>query len=140
MKNGARRSLPDTRGSVAAEFALIVPLLFSLVFGAFEAASIAFSMNLMQHEATVVARRLAVNNMMPDEVRDEVQRQLPGWLGTHVSASVTQTDLEQPRNNFITVQLTATAEDASLIVFFSRLVPWTLRARATAQQEVPFDG
>ncbi|WP_184202074.1 TadE/TadG family type IV pilus assembly protein [Polymorphobacter multimanifer] len=140
MKKTCSRTVLDACGSVAAEFALVVPLLFSLIFGAFEAASIAFSMNLMQHEAMVLARRLAVNTITPGEIAGQIQHNLPPWLRTHVSYTVAHTDIEQPRLNFITVQLSAAADDASLIVFFSRVLPWTIRATATAKQEVPFDG
>lgn len=143
MAKGGRGFLGKFRsrrdGSVAAEFAMIFPLFFSLVMGGIEYGSIAFSMNAMQQAANVAAREIAVNRLSEAGAKALMTPYLPGWVSNDVSMVMIESHPEQPRINTVTVRLQASAENAAVLPIFSRALPWTVTAEANVQQEMPFD-
>lgn len=126
-------------GAVAAEFALITPLFFSLLMGAIEYGSIGYSMSAMQLAANVAAREVAVNDLSQAQAQSKAVTYLPGWMQDDTTMTLTQTDPGNPRMNTITVTMTAQAMDATPIAMFTRAAPWTMTTEAFAQQEMPYD-
>ena len=134
-----RVSLKASRsGATAAEFALVVPVLMTLVFGAFEYGCIAYAMSSMQFGANVVARDVAVNNLGPAEAAARLQPYLPGWMQGEVEVSLTQSNPADPRLNMIRLQLETPAVSATPFAMMTRLHPWTLSAWADVRQELPY--
>lgn len=60
-------------------------------------------------------------------------------MGNAVSVTISESHPTQPRNNTVTVRVTASAASATVLPLFTRALPWTLVAEANVQQEMPFD-
>jgi Flp pilus assembly protein TadG len=126
-------------GAVAAEFALVAPLLFSLIMGGIEYGSLVYSMSSMQLAANVTARDIAVNNLSEAEAEARMAPYLPGWMAGDISISLSESHPDQPRINTRKIRLTADAADAVAISIFTRAASWTVSAEANVQQEMPFN-
>lgn len=126
-------------GAVAAEFALIAPLLFSLLMGTIEYGSVVYSMSSMQYGANVVAREWAVNRLTPAQANARLDTFIPVWLRGHTTLSMQESNPSQPRTNTVTLTVGANSIDATPIAVFTRAHPWTITAQANVQQEMPYD-
>jgi hypothetical protein len=73
MVRTRRRDAPD-RGAAAVEFALVLPLLFVILFGVVEYGYNLFQMQAAQATVRETARRVALGIDSCDEMRDIVQR------------------------------------------------------------------
>lgn len=129
----------DRHGAVAAEFALISPLLFTMIVGIIEYSFIMFSFSAMQFGATTVAREMSVNSFKGSTPTEAVKSYLPGWLKDQVTVTVAQSTPADPRTNIFTVKVSAPALNATPMSVFTRSVPWTLSAEASMSQELPFE-
>lgn len=127
-------------GSVAFEFALVSPLLFSILLGTLEFGFVLFSFSSMQLGTDIAARGISVNTAVGTNAQAEaaVRAALPSWLRSSVTVTVSQTDLADPRKNLIRVRATADAEDATPLPMFTRAVPWTMSTEVAVVQELPF--
>lgn len=128
----------NRRGSVAFEFALISPLLFSFLLGTLEYSFVLFSYSSMQLAADVAAREVSVNTGAAANVTAAVKAKLPAWVRSAVTVSITQTDLTDARKNLIRVRVTAPADKATPLPMFTRTIPWTLSTEVAVVQELPF--
>jgi Flp pilus assembly protein TadG len=126
------------RGAVAAEFALIFPVLFTLLMGGFEYGFIAYSMSSLQFGANVVARDVAVNNLDRAAAEESLEAFLPPWMRGDVSMIMTEDHPEDPRLNSVTVELQAESTTATPLSLITRAYPLTLTASATVRQELPY--
>ena len=134
-KSGLRK---NRSGSAASEFALILPLLTTLLFGILEFGTVVYSYSAMQFAASRAAREMAVNVADDAAAMAEAKAMLPGWARDDVTISVTQTDAADANSNIIRVQLVAQASDLSIVSMISQVVPWTLTADASIKQELPY--
>lgn len=125
------------RGSVAFEFALITPLLLSLIVGGLEFSFILSSYSAIQQGVDHAAREIAINKTGANAIVD-VKSVLPAWLKSGVAISVSQSNLADARLNVIRVTATAPATSATPIAIFSNAYPWTLRTEVVVAQELPF--
>jgi Flp pilus assembly protein TadG len=125
-------------GAVAAEFALIIPLLMTLVFGSIEMGSVFFSYSAMQFQATRAARAVAVNTSAQSAAIASAKAQMPAWSRNHVTIEITQTAPTDPNINLIRVRIALSSDHASPVTFISSLSPWPLVARVTVKQELPY--
>ncbi len=126
-------------GSVAAEFALVTPIFFSLLFGALEYGSIGYSMSSMQQAANVVARDVAVNSLTQEQAESRLARHLPSWLDGKVNLQLTESHPGEPRINTVSVRLEVPASSATPISIFTRAASWDIVSEANVQQEMPYD-
>jgi hypothetical protein len=125
-------------GAAAAEFALVVPILTTLLFGSLEYGGMLYGMSSMQLAANVVARDVAVNNLDPAAAQARVQRFLPGWMRGHVTVNLVQSNPGTPHLNVIRLRLEAPSSAAAPISLISRLHSWTVSAEADVRQEPPY--
>lgn len=125
-------------GAAAAEFALIIPVFTTLLFGGFEFGMIAYSTSALQLAANVIARDVAVNNLDVEAATEKLQPYLPGYLQGHVSMSMSQSNPGDPRLNSVQVQLQAPSTSATPISIVSQAASWTVSVRANVQQELPY--
>jgi Flp pilus assembly protein TadG len=125
-------------GAVAAEFALIFPVLFSLLMGGFEYGFVAYSMSSLQFGANVVARDVAVNNLDRAAAEEALDAFLPPWMDGDVSMIMTEDNPGDPRLNSVTIELQADSTTATPLSLITRAYPITLSASATVRQELPY--
>jgi Flp pilus assembly protein TadG len=133
-----RRICANRSGSVAAEFALITPLLSMLLLCTVEMGSLLYSYSAMQMAATVASRRMAVNRVSPTAANALVDQLVPGWAADSVSVLVTQSNPADPGLNNIVLQLSAQSDQMTPVALLTRMVPWTMNARVTIKQELPY--
>jgi Flp pilus assembly protein TadG len=128
----------DRSGSVAAEFALIVPLLTTLLLGIIEFGTVFFSYSAMQFAANNAARQMAVNVADQTTAIAAARDVLPGWARDDVAITVVQSDPADPNRNVIRVRMVADARALAATGMLTRIVPWTLTADASIKQELPY--
>ena len=127
-----------TRGSAGSEMVMLMPLLTTMLFGAFEYGSVIYSYSAMQFGANRVARTVAVNRMTNEQAQTAVRNYLPGWVRDDVSVSVTQTAPADANSNLVRVQLSVPANNATPLAMLTRIVPWQLTANVAMKQELPY--
>lgn len=125
-------------GAVAAEFALVVPLLLTLFFGSLEYGTMFYGMNSMQFAANVAARDIAVNNLDAAATQARVQALLPGWMRGRVEVSLAQSNPNDARLNVIRLRLEAPSSAATPFSLLTRMHDWTLSAEADVRQELQY--
>ncbi len=70
----------DRRGTAAAEFALLLPVLTVLLFGTFQYGMIYYTYNVMLNTARNGARALAVGSSTEAQVKIDAAASLPTWV------------------------------------------------------------
>jgi hypothetical protein len=133
-----RRVRADRAGSAVSEFALIVPLLSTLLFGTIEFGSLLYSYSAMQFGATAAARQFAVNVSDEATALAAAQAAVPGWARGDLVLSMTQSDPSDVNRNIINVELRLDADKAGALALITRMVPFTLVADASIKQELPY--
>lgn len=139
MGQGLRGLRRNRRGAVAAEFALITPLLFSLILGALEYSVVFLSYSSMQFTANAVAREVAVNNLNVADAAAKIKAALPGWFANSVTVVVSESNPGAPQNNVVKVLVTAQADAITPLSVFTTSYPWTLTAEVLMDQELPYE-
>jgi Flp pilus assembly protein TadG len=129
----------DRSGSAAAEFALIVPVLTSMIFGALEFSSIFFSYSALQSAARDVTRQVAINTIDVDGAEAAVKARVPGWMREDVEVLVTQTSPADITANVIQMTAEVPAASATPLKFFTKSADWTLQTAVEMKQETPFE-
>lgn len=125
----------DTAGASAVEFALIVPVLLSLVFGIVEFSFILYTYNVAEHAALDVTRQLATNQISTSQVSGIASGELPSWIGSSATVSTTSSSTNPSINKYtVLISIPATAASpTNLLSFAYRTL--TLKATSTMQQE-----
>jgi Flp pilus assembly protein TadG len=126
------------RGAVAAESALVLPLLTTMILAVFEYGCVIYSYSLMQLGANRVARSVAVNVMSDAQAGTAMTGYLPGWMQGRTNVTVTQSAAIDPNANLISVRVTVPASAATPLSVLTRAVPWQLTADVTMKQELPY--
>lgn len=126
------------RASAGTEMVLLMPLLTTMLFGAFEYGSVIYSYSAMQFGANRVARTVAVNRMTNEQAQSQVRNYLPGWVRNDVVVSVSQTAPSDANSNLVRVRLTVPAKKATPLSMLTRVVPWQLTTDVAMKQELPY--
>lgn len=125
-------------GATAAEVALVMPLLTSLILGAFEYGAVVYTYSTMQFGANRVARSIAVNRMTPAQGTTAIRNSLVGWVGNSAQVSVSQTAPTDSSTNIVQVRISVAASHATPLALLTRIVPWQLTANVAMKQELPY--
>lgn len=131
--------MKDRRGSAAAEFALIVPVLTSMIFGALEFSSIFFSYSALQSAARDVTRQVAINTIEIDNAEEAVKARVPNWMRDDVEVEITQTTPADITTNVIQMTAEVPAVSATPLQFFTKNAEWVLETVVEMKQETPFE-
>lgn len=134
----SHRLLGCKRGSAGTELVMLMPLLTTMLFGAFEYGSVIFSYSAMQFGAHRVARTVAVNRMSVAQAQTEVRNYLPSWVRDEVTVAVGQTVPADPSSNLVRVQISVPADQATPLAMLTRIVPWQLTTNVAMKQELPY--
>ncbi len=127
------------KGSVVAEFAILTPVLMSILFGIVEMGCVFWSYSAMQMGARAVLRDVAVNGRTPGSATAALQTYLPGWMQGHTTMNVTQSNPSDPANNTFAGSVQVPLNVAAPYSFLTYGSNWTLTANVTVVQELPFD-
>lgn len=131
-----RRLSHDERGASAVEFALVIPVLLTLVLGIVEFGMIVYTYNASTHAARLVARQLATNRITTAQASDTAKANLPNWVKTSATVTVNQSNAANPNANDFTVDIKIPASAAApshfLLFAYSSL---TINPVVTMQQE-----
>lgn len=126
------------RGTAGTEMVLLMPLLTSMLFGAFEYGAVVYSYSAMQFGANRVARTVAVNRMTNAQAQAQVRNYLPAWVRDDVSVRVRQTAPTDANSNLVQVELSVPARKATPLAMLTRVVPWQVTAHVSMKQELPY--
>lgn len=127
----------DEAGVSAVEFAAICPVLVTLLMACIEFGLIIYSYNAAQNAARDVARKLATNRLTTDQASATAKGELPAWVVSGTTVTVTQSNPTDTSKNQFTLSISFPASAAAptgyLAWAYSGL---TLQAKATMQQEL----
>ena len=126
------------RGSAAAELALTLPLLTTLILAVFEYGCVIYSYSLMQLGANRVARSVAVHTMTDAQAQAAIVRYLPGWLANGATVTVAESAAADPSTNMINIKVSAPASAATPLALLTRVAPWQLTTNVSVKQELPY--
>ena len=130
-----RRFGSDDSGMSAVEFAILSPILLTLVFGIIEFALILFTYNAAGHAAWDVTRQLATNRLTSAQASAAATSGLPSWVQSQATVNV-QASSTDPTTNRYTVSISFPATAATPSTFLSwAYSTTTLTAQSTMQQE-----
>lgn len=129
----------NRKGSAAAEFALVLPVLTSMIFGALEFSSIFFSYSAMQSAARDVARQVAVNTIPQEGAEEAVKERLPVWMREAIDVDITQTTPNDITTNVIQMRVEIPAVSATPLKLFTKSADWVLTTQVEMKQETPFE-
>lgn len=130
--------LANRRGAAAMEFALVAPLLFSMMLGTIEYGFVFYGFSTMQYSANNVARSIAVNKMDINIAQAEVNSGMPAWVGPATVTAI-RTNAADPTKSEIKLEATTPAKDATPITIFTTAFPVDLKSTVTVKTELPFD-
>jgi Flp pilus assembly protein TadG len=133
-----RRLARNRRGSAAVEFAILLPVLTTLLFGMFEVSMAMFTQSALQSAGRDVLRRVAVNTLPFASAEAAIRAQVPGWVGDELTITLTQTTPANPATNVYNVRLEVPFEAATPVAIFTRGRPWSIQTEIEMKQELPF--
>ncbi len=124
-------------GVSAVEFAIIVPVLMTIVMGVLEFGMILYTFNSSENAARDVARRLATNRLTTAQASDTAKAELPGWASPSATVTVAQSAPTDPSQNQFTVSIAIPAKSATASNFLVGLYgSVTLNSKVVLQQEI----
>lgn len=123
-------------GTSAVEFGFIAPVLLVLVLGSIEFGLITFTFISAETAARDVTRRLSLNQITASQAPAIASGELPSWVSSSATITVTQSAPTDPPNNQFTVSIAIPATKATP----TNVLSWaygtlTLKAAVTMQQE-----
>jgi Flp pilus assembly protein TadG len=132
-----RKLRRDPRGATAVEFALIAPVLVAIVMGIIEFGLIIFTYTTAGVASRDVARRIATGRIAATTATasSTLTPQLPAWVRSYATVSLTQTTPGTASTNIITVTVSFPALRATPTTFLSFAYGFTLATATTMQQE-----
>jgi Flp pilus assembly protein TadG len=135
VRRNPRSLRANRRGSVMLEFALVAPMLLSLILSGLEFSFVLSSYSAIQQGSDFAARSISVNTAAAGDVATLVKSKLPTWLAPYVTVTVTQSNILDEAQNIIQVTTSVPAAQATPIAIFSTAFPWTLSTRVIVGQE-----
>jgi Flp pilus assembly protein TadG len=116
----------DQHGASAVEFALVAPLLFTLLLGTIQYGSLFLVQNRMTEAARDTARRLAVGNLSTESDAEEYAKAQLADMSPRFAAVAT---LPHPPDHDVSVTITVPKEDVAWV----DLVGFGMDGNLTAQ-------
>ena len=132
---GWRSFLRRDDGASAVEFALIAPVLISMIMGIIQFGSLFFLQNNMANVARETVRLLAVGTISTrTEAEYYVRDKLVHW-GAEPTLSVTEPDPNDPNDLDYVVRISIPMSDATIVDPFGIFRNGSLEAEVTMRQE-----
>ena len=109
----------DTRGSIAVEFALILPVFLLLMLGGLELGFVLYTGSSIQNAARNAVRQLALGTLDRDDLKASIDAAIPSWAVDAYTFSISDSDPGDKSKNEITVLLAVDAAQAAPIQFLT---------------------
>ncbi len=138
LQRQVRAASASRSGAAAAEFVLIAPLLFSMLYGVIEAGFIFYGYGAMQLGANQAARSIAVNRVKVTDATAAVATALPPWM-KGVTVSAVEKNPNVPLQSLIEITVTAPSTGAAPIHGATGLFPFTMTTRVSVKRELPYE-
>jgi Flp pilus assembly protein TadG len=133
-----RPALAHRRGSAAMEFAIIAPLMFTMIMGIIEYGFVFYGYSRVQLAANQTARDIAVNTHNIATATADLNDKLPPWIGP-AEVSVERTSPADLAKSEVVITAVTDAGDATPIKIFTSLMPLQLTTTVSVKSELPFD-
>jgi Flp pilus assembly protein TadG len=124
--------IADRRGTAALEFAIVAPLLCTIVLGAVDVGRMFYIRQGLEYATEQAARYFAINpNVATSSVTTYLQSQMAGGMGSSISVSYSDTTNCNGKANVTCTMISATYS-FSFIAGYLGLGNKTLQAKAQA--------
>ena len=130
-----KRFAQDRRGATAVEFALLMPILIVIAFGAIEFGLIFYCHTSAGYAAWNTTRQLATNRIKITDVDTTARDQLPSWMRASATIIPSATSADPFVNRYtVTIAFPATAASTTSVIgwAYSTLI---LTSQTTMMQE-----
>ena len=107
MKRKSRNIKRDIKGVAAVEFAIVLPILLTLVLGILEGGLLFQLQNTMTHQAREAVREIALGNLSADEAQAVYTVRLQDYANLNYSISIVEPDPNVPGDTDVVVTITA---------------------------------
>jgi hypothetical protein len=138
LLKSVRPALAQRRGAVAMEYAIIAPLLFTMILGIIEYGFVFYGYSSVQLAANQTARDIAVNTHSIANAEEDLNAKLPPWIGPS-EVTVVRTNPGDLEKSDIVVTAITDAGNATPIKLFTSVLPMELTTSVTVKGELPFD-
>jgi Flp pilus assembly protein TadG len=138
LLKSVRPAIAHRRGAVAMEYAIIAPLLFTMILGIVEYGFVFYGYSSVQLAANQTARDIAVNTHNIANAEADLNAKLPPWIGPS-EVTVVRTNPGDLDHSDIVVTATTDAGAATPIKLFTSVLPMELTTSVTVKGELPFD-
>jgi len=129
------RLIRDERGGAAVEFALVVPVLITFVFGIIQFGFLFSIYNTMVHAAREGARAMAVEQLTASEGRTRTEQALSAYQDLTFTVTTQTPDPSDPSDTDVRVAIGIPLDDAMLIDMLGLADGETVRARIAMRRE-----
>ena len=120
------------RASSAVEFALIAPLLLTLLCGTFQYGILMFAYNAMESAARDATRQLSTGTASEADARTAAQTNLPPWVSTQLWNVVTR-DVGSTGTDRVQTTISVPSDAVSILNLVP--MPQTLSVKVVMQKE-----
>ncbi len=128
------RPARDKKGTAAVEFALILPMLFMLTLGVWEAGVVFFAQDQMTHVSREASRNVALGLMTETEAETYVTDRLADIFNVPMSVSVTSPATENSTNQDVVVTVTVSSANMDQLTPLGILSPDSLEITSTMRK------
>ena len=132
IAGGRRVALGCRSGASAVEFALIVPLLLTLVCGTFQYGILMFAYNAMQNAARDATRQMSTGSATETTAKTAARNNLPPWVGSD-SWTITTRDVGTTGTNQVDTTISVNSTAVSLLTLVP--MPQTMSVKVVMQKE-----
>jgi Flp pilus assembly protein TadG len=138
LLKSVRPALAHRRGSVALEYAIVAPLMFTMILGIIEYGFVFYGYSSVQLAANQTARDIAVNTHNIATAEDDLNEKLPPWIGPS-DVTVVRTNPTNLERSEVVITAVTDAGAATPIKIFTSLMPMELTTTVSVKAELPFD-
>ena len=128
-----KRLVRDIRGAVAVEFALILPVLITILFGIIQFGLVMFTQQMMVYAAREAARSYAVGTSTAAQAQTLAEGLLPA-TSTNYTVTVTEPDIGAGETD-VTVLISTPMADAAIINVLGSVMSGNIQAQIVMRVE-----
>ncbi len=131
MVKTAKRKAGNESGAAAVEFAMVVPLLLTLVLGTMEAGMLFQLKNSMTFHTRAITREVALGSLDGSNAPAELTSRLAGYAQLNYNVSVTVPDPNDPNDTDVVVTVSVAQTDLEAYAITGVLVMGDYSTTAT---------
>lgn len=135
-----RRLTLGRAGSVAVEFAFLVPMFTFVLFAIIEFGFVFVAYGSMHFAAANTARQVGVNSLNAAGAEVAVKSKLPAWVANAATVTTTPIVNANPLKSSLRITVSAPVRTATPLPYFTLAPSWILSTSVIVRQELPYDG